>query len=115
MGYDGTEGARRALDAAAELVGYGSILTVVTVDTGRGPDALSEAHERLLERLITASYVARVGDAADELVAAAHDLEADLLVVGRRSDSESPGVEPGSVSADVVRRAPCDVLVVGRS
>ena len=37
-GYDGSEGSLRALDAAAELVGYGSTLVVVSTST-RGPSA----------------------------------------------------------------------------
>jgi nucleotide-binding universal stress UspA family protein len=116
VGFDGTEGALRALEAAAELMGYGSTLTVVTValegDSG-GRDVLAQAREFLLRRLVTASYVHRIGDPAEELVAAAGELQADLVVVGRRGGRDAAHPEPGSVSADVVRRAPCDVLVVG--
>jgi nucleotide-binding universal stress UspA family protein len=114
VGFDGSQGARRALDAAAHLIGYGSTLTVVSVfrdGESAAPDALAEAREWLLDRLVTATYLRRAGDAADELVAAATELDADLLVVGRRSADGEPA--PGSVSAEVVRRAVCDVLVVG--
>lgn len=114
VGFDGSQGARRALDAAAHLIGYGSTLTVVSVDPNgelSESDVLAEARAWLLERLVTASYVRRAGDAADELVTAATELGADLLVVGRRSEDGEPA--PGSVSAEVVRRAACDVLVVG--
>jgi nucleotide-binding universal stress UspA family protein len=114
VGFDGSQGARRALDAAADLIGYGSTLTVVSVAPNGVPiqsDVLAEARAWLLDRLVTATYVHRVGEAADELVAVATELGADLLVVGRRSEDGEPA--PGSVSADVVRRAACDVLVVG--
>jgi nucleotide-binding universal stress UspA family protein len=114
VGFDGSQGARRALDAAAHLVGYGSTLTVVSVapnEVVRRADVLAEARARLLDRLVTATYVHRAGDAADELVTVATELGADLLVVGRRSKDGEPA--PGSVSAEVVRRAACDVLVVG--
>jgi nucleotide-binding universal stress UspA family protein len=114
VGFDGSEGARRALDAAAHLTGYGSTLTVVSVDPNGvppEPDVLADARASLLSRLVTATYVHRAGDAADELVAAAAEFDADLLVVGRRSQDGEPA--PGSVSAEVVRRAGCDVLVVG--
>lgn len=114
VGVDGSDGAQRALDAAAQLIGYGSTLTVVSVSPDgepTAPDVLAEARERLLDHLVTATYVRRVGDAADELVAVASELDADLVVVGRRG--EEGRVAPGSVSADVVRRAACDVLVVG--
>ena len=114
VGYDGTEGARRALEAAAQLIGYGSTLTVVSVRSGDAPepqDVLAEARAWLLDRLVTATYIRRRGDAAGELVAAATELEADLVVVGRRGVDGEPA--PGSVSVEIVRRADCDVLVVG--
>lgn len=116
VGFDGTEGARRALESAIQLLGYGSTLTVVTVaDEGRngGSAVLASAREFLLGRLVTATYVQRIGDAAEELVGAADELDADLVVVGRRGGKDGARHEPGSVSADVVRLAPCDVLVVG--
>lgn len=116
VGFDGTEGAQRALAAAVQLMGYGSTLTVVTVGQegeGGGRDVLADAREWLLRRLVTATYVHRIGDPADELVSAASELGTDLVVVGRRGGKDATRHEPGSVSADVVRRAPCDVLVVG--
>lgn len=116
VGFDGTEGARRALESAAQLAGYGSALTVVTVadEGGNGAgDVLASARELLLELLVTATYVQRFGDPAEELVGAAGELGADLVVVGRRGGRVGARHEPGSVSADVVRLAPCDVLVVG--
>jgi nucleotide-binding universal stress UspA family protein len=114
VGFDGSQGARRALDAAAHMIGYGSALTVVSVEpSGESttPDVLAEARSWLLDRLVTATYVHRAGDPADQLVAAATELHADVLVVGRRGVDGEPA--PGSVSAEVVRRALCDVLVVG--
>jgi nucleotide-binding universal stress UspA family protein len=78
-----------------------------------GRDPLHAARDLLIERLITARYEQRVGDPADEIVGVARDLDADVIVVGRRGPRERDGAEPGSVSADVVRRAGCDVLVVG--
>jgi nucleotide-binding universal stress UspA family protein len=116
VGFDGTAGARRALESAAQLMGYGSTLTVVTVaDEGGngGQEVLASARELLLGRLVTATYVQRIGDPAEELVGMANELGADLLVVGRRGRREGVRDEPGSVSADVVRQASCDVLVVG--
>jgi len=116
VGFDATEGARRALDAAAQLTGYGSTLAVISVtgdDERDAPDPLAEARERLLKQLVAATYVRRVGDPADEIVAAASELDADLIVVGRRGGEDSRRPAPGSVSADIVRRAACNVLVVG--
>jgi nucleotide-binding universal stress UspA family protein len=128
VGYDGSEAAERALDAAAELAGYGSTLAVVSVarspEDGRieyaaDPDPgghsrslLREARERLLRRQVTARYLEPVGEPAEMLVEAARELDADLIVVGRRNQNALQRLVLGSVSAKVVRRAPCDVLVV---
>ena len=114
VGYDDSESAQRALDRAADLTGYGSTLTVVSVTSEDGPmsvEPLEHARERLLRRHVTATYLQPVGEPAAELVGTARELEADLVVVGRRSHSLRRLVL-GSVSADVVRSAPCDVLVV---
>jgi nucleotide-binding universal stress UspA family protein len=114
VGYDDSESARRALDRAADLTGYGSALAVVSVAPTGGEmsaAALESARERLLRRHVTATYLQPVGEPAAELVGTARELEADLVVVGRRNHSLRRLVL-GSVSADVVRSAPCDVLVV---
>ncbi len=115
VGYDDSAAARRALDRAADLAGYASTLTVVSVGrNGRShasDDALANAREHLLGRHVPATYLHPVGEAADTLVETAEELEADLLVVGRRNHSLRRLVL-GSVSEAVIRRAPCDVLVV---
>jgi nucleotide-binding universal stress UspA family protein len=112
VGYDGSAAAVRALDAAADLVGYGSTLAVVTVQTRAmdGP-AAADAREQLLRRHVEARYHEPTGDPAEQLVTKARELGADLIVVGRRSQNPLRALL-GSVSARVVRRAPCDVLVV---
>jgi nucleotide-binding universal stress UspA family protein len=114
VGYDGSESAERALDAAAALVGYGSTLTVAHVaPLGAGSqDALSDARERLLGLHVSATYLQLAGDAADELVDAVQVLGADLIVLGGRSQNGHLELGLGPVTGDVVGRAPCDVLVV---
>jgi nucleotide-binding universal stress UspA family protein len=111
VGYDGSDASRRALDAAADLVGYGSTLAVVHVRCAGAPvgETVGLARERLLERQIPARYLEPSGHPATEIVEAARAVSADLVVVGRRSALERV---LGSVSSAVVRRAPCDVLVV---
>lgn len=114
VGFDGSEPAQRALDRAADLAGYGSTLTVVCVVSNgerfqAGP--LDNAREHLVRRNVTATYLQPVGEAAAELVEAARTLDADVVVVGRRSRSLRR-IVLGSVSDRVVREAPCDVLVV---
>ncbi len=111
VGFDGSETSQRALDAAADLVGYGSSLAVLHVRRAGSPagTTVGRARERLVERQIPARYLEACGHPATEIVAAAQAVGADLVVVGRRSALLRV---LGSVSAAVVRRAPCDVLVV---
>jgi nucleotide-binding universal stress UspA family protein len=113
VGYDGSEAAQRALGAAADLVGYGSRLTVAMVKGGdRLEDVSRSARELLHRRQVTARYVEPVGEPAEQLIETAAEIGADLVVVGRRSRSAIQRLVLGSVSADVVRGADCDVLVV---
>jgi nucleotide-binding universal stress UspA family protein len=110
VAFDGTAPAVRALDAAAQLVGYGSTLTVVRVSpegNHRGRDVLADARNLLHRRQVTARYVERTGEPATELVAAARELEVDLVVV---AGSEPDAVE--SVASEVLRLAKTNVLVV---
>jgi len=117
LGFDGTDGSQRALAAATQLMGYGSTMTVVRVrPDGASPDEtdpLETAHDLLLRELVSACYLERIGDPADEIVAVARDIGADVIVVGRRGPGARNGAGPGSVSADIVASAACDVLVVG--
>ena len=114
VGYDDSGTSRRALERAADLTGYGSILTVVSVaESGASAsDAVAHARERLVGRQIQATYLERHGDPALALVQVADEAGADLLVVGRSRDLALSPVPLGSVSSDVVFGAPCDVLVV---
>ena len=110
VGFDGSEASLRALDAAADLAGYGSSVAVVHVrrpgaDSG---SAMELAREHLLKQHLTARYLEPCGSPAKELVAAAVAIGADLIVVGRRTALSRV---LGSVSAAVVRRASCNVLV----
>ena len=115
VGYDDSDAARRALDRAADLAGYGSRLTVVSVERDEGPmlgPVLDNARMRLTERHVAATYLQPGGEPADAIVEAAEEIAADLVVVGRRSHGPLRRSELGSLSAAVARRAPCEVLVV---
>jgi len=110
VAYDGSDAAGRALDAAADLTGYGSTLAVVTVHSGEIDIATTDgAHRRLLRRHVEARYHEASGEPVEQLVEKAHELGADLLVIGHQNGTPD---FLGSVSSRVVRRAPCDVLVV---
>ena len=107
VGYDGSSASRRALDAVADLAGYGSTVAVVAAAGDvENPAAelrrlVDEARDALLRRHVAARCYAADGDAAESLVEAARDLDVDLLVVARPS-----------AAASAVDRAECDVLLV---
>jgi nucleotide-binding universal stress UspA family protein len=112
VGYDGSDSAVRALDAAADLFGYGSTLSVVTVSAnGGGAAATAAARAQLHRRQIEGRYHEASGEPADQLVEKAEELEADLIVIGRRNGNRRRA-RPGSVSSRVVQHAHCDVLLV---
>jgi nucleotide-binding universal stress UspA family protein len=130
LAYDGSEGAKRALEQAAELTeSDGRTMTVVsvakTVNLGRGgtnivPDdedyerrrELAEAVELLSGRGVKVRAVERKGEPAAMIIDEAEKEHTELIVIGTRGLNAPKRVVLGSVSSDVVHRAPCSVLVV---
>ena len=128
VGYDGSEPAQRALDRAAELAGYGTTVTVVSVapsvytqglqpvadpdDTERARTLLAEARERLVLRQVPVSTRDAIGEPAAMIVETADELGADLIVVGTRNGNALERLVLGSTSTKVLHPAHCDVLVV---
>jgi nucleotide-binding universal stress UspA family protein len=128
--YDGSAEAERALERAVEIATVvPSRVTVVSVAEPIYPVAVladlvdpaeTEAHRRLLDdavrtlraRGVEAGTVEPAGDTADLIVEMARQEAADLIVVGCRHRGLIRRLLFGSVSAEVVANAPCDVLVV---
>ena len=73
---------------------------------------LARAASRAREPSIQAEVHAVEGDPADELVAVAETVGADLLVVGSRGLSTVDRFALGSVSHKVFHHAPCTIMVV---
>jgi hypothetical protein len=76
VGYDGSESAQRALDRAASLTGYGSLLIVAAVATDergleRASELLDEAESRLLLQRVLCRKRELVGKPAEELISLA--------------------------------------------
>jgi nucleotide-binding universal stress UspA family protein len=128
VAYDGSEGAKRALEEAAKRAN-GQPITVVSVaellpQFGRAgamlvPEEdeerkreLAEAMQILKERGIDAKAIERRGDAAEKIVDEAKEEDAELIVVGTRGLNAAKRWLMGSVSTRVVQHAPCNVLVV---
>jgi nucleotide-binding universal stress UspA family protein len=81
---------------------------------------LVKGHVEALETLVrarqgTASFgevTVEVGDPRDTIVATAKTIDADLIVMGTHGRRGLSRVVMGSVAEDVMRNAPCPVLVV---
>ncbi len=71
---------------------------------------LDEARRSLAGHGIEARTIAPVGDPATEILAAAEQIGADVIVVARRRGHVFHPL--GSISTRLVRSAHCDVLVV---
>jgi nucleotide-binding universal stress UspA family protein len=130
---DGGEPALRAVRTAAELAGRDgaalALLTVVDVElaysaeAGVLPTDLLASLRREARSFLTAASLAlpaglqaaellREGWPADEIIAAAREWGADLIVLGAAARSGLARLLPGGTVATVTRRAPCPVLVV---
>jgi nucleotide-binding universal stress UspA family protein len=127
--YDGSSFSKRAL-RYGKLLGADLEATVITVspilieaprtqqstdpqqDSTEGERHLDEARRLLGEDGVEASTVHTFGNPAAEIIAAAEERGADLIVVGQRGRSAIARFIDGSVADRVVRHAPCDVLVV---
>jgi len=130
VGFDGSSAAERALDRAAELAGVDGRVVMVTATVSLPPRALSDEpvldspspdqRDALLDRAATSlrarglepELIAADAAPAEALVQAAGDADADLIVVGSTGAGYVTRAIVGSTAENVVRRAPCDVLVV---
>ena len=109
----------RAADLAHALDAEVIVTNVVVpgesgeVDGSRyAEERLSRARSYLETRRVRADFVVSRGSPADAIVALAKERNADLIVVGTRKKKFFERLVEGSVNQEVLRRAPCDVLVV---
>lgn len=129
VGYDGSGGAKRALERAIELrdgdttidvvaaerltpQGKGAMLVVDPIDVTACKRALRDADARLHDAGIAGRLIEARGDPGKVLVQHATEARADLIVVGTRGHGPVGRALLGSASTAVVHHAPCDVLVV---
>lgn len=95
--------------AAFEALGLGNVELALRDEALAVAEAARAAlapHARVVETDV------RQGDAREELVRAAQDWPADLVVLGARGLGAVAGLLLGSVSLSIARHAPCPVLVV---
>lgn len=129
---DFSPNAEQALDYASELAGKLGATVHLVHALASPPSALQvaltedilenlvneqqEALEKLAEpRRATASFgqpTVEVGDPRDTIVETARKLGIDMIVMGTHGRRGLSRVMMGSVAEDVIRHAPCPVLVV---
>jgi len=76
---------------------------------------IKEWVEQAFSTHVSITTTVRVGRAADEIVAQAHALYADLIVMSAHSREGRENGLPRTTTEQVVRQSPCPVLVVGRN
>jgi nucleotide-binding universal stress UspA family protein len=112
----------RALDAQVHVVHalhIPHVQNLAAVPPAMVHDAVVSAEHRLLattQALPHAesirSRTVRRGDVATQIVQAARELDAELIVIGERSRSRVARMLLGSVAPRVTNEAPCAVLVI---
>jgi nucleotide-binding universal stress UspA family protein len=129
IAVDGSEVSQRAIERVARFLKTEAEVALVCVARPiyRDPrytgyaDPKDEEEQRkvlfaardVLERAgIAATGLAPVGDPADEILKAAKQVEAELIVMGARSLGTVERLVLGSVSTKVMHEAACDVLIV---
>jgi universal stress protein A len=80
--------------------------------TAAGKQSLAELIAKLNLGRLNPTAEVRLGDAGEEIVAAAADLQADILVLGTHGRTGLKHLLLGSVAESVMRHAPCPVLTV---
>ena len=142
VAVDGSANSLKAVDFAADLAGkYNADLILLTIPRhvasvvdpaveefarlehiqGPASEAGLAAAETVLDdarREAQAKGATRIsaepsfGDAAEEIITAARDRQADLVVVGSRGHGRLAGLLLGSVAQKVISLAHCPVVVV---
>jgi nucleotide-binding universal stress UspA family protein len=114
MAYDGSRYASEALTIAADLA-KGLQLPVVLLaadhDITRARERISEARRYLEPYRLDVQEEAIIGEPAEEILKAREKYDCDLIVMGAYGHSPLRELILGSITARVMRRAPCPVLI----
>jgi len=134
VAIDGSKISDKALETAIEeaRVWKATVHAIYVVETGlfsslpmdntweimysmlekEGDKALSNAREKAEKQGVKIEAVLKQGHAGNEIVRAAKDLSADLVIVGSHGKSEVDRLLLGSVSSFVVTNCETNVMVV---
>ena len=129
VGFDGSQGSEKALLKALSLIEEGGELILLAVipskaeksfvDSNAYRLARKRAHQIVQEKIreigdtfFDVTGVVEVGDAADKIIEVANKKVCDLVILGRRGQSEISPSTLGSVAEKVVTFAYKPVMVV---
>jgi nucleotide-binding universal stress UspA family protein len=94
------------------LAGIGTVIEDVRREQREEAARLVEGAQRQLARCgKSADFLVREGDPAHELIEAAQEVQADLLISGARGSSVIKELIVGSVADRLMKSAPCSVLL----
>lgn len=127
VGSDGSTTSQQAITRAAELAaslgaslkvvvvyepGHGSELAPIIARGGRSKELLEACRPYTTARGDEPDFHLLSGDAAEQMVSLANEVDADLVVVGSKGMGGLKDSLKGSVPTRIARGAGCDVLVV---
>jgi nucleotide-binding universal stress UspA family protein len=127
--YDGSDPARRALEYASRLAPDDDVAVISVApalieaphtaeytdprhDPAQAKRDLEEAQGVLETRGAKVEAILATGNPAAEIIKAAEERAARLIVVGSRGQHAFERFLVGSIAERLVRHAPCDVLIV---
>ncbi len=85
--------------------------SILTIEHERITEALDEVCSQLKARGLNVAGSVREGDAAQQIVATAHQIGADLAVIGHSNKGLLARWFQGSVGARLMTELPCSLLV----
>jgi nucleotide-binding universal stress UspA family protein len=129
VGYDGSEGSKKALASAIELTGAlnsrlviafayevsafgGEVQDLAKALRERGESVTAEAAATARDAGLDPETAVVSGDRAEALATLAADRGAAMVVIGTRGESPLKGVILGSVAHKLLHLSPAPVLVV---
>ncbi|MCK4444664.1 MAG: universal stress protein [Thermoplasmata archaeon] len=128
VGYDGSEGARKAVDRAVTMVKEGDEIVLVYVVpptkivefAGFDTDLTVEKAQGMLDEVvdslegsgIAVSSMVKEGNVAEEIIDLGARLECDLIVVGSYGLSKVGTFALGDVAEEVAKKASRPVLLI---
>jgi nucleotide-binding universal stress UspA family protein len=120
VAYDGSPASDRAVQAAVDFAREGAQVIGVTVRAPTGDTDAEAPPTKLVETIaahtgafgVRLSTKLRTGHPAQEILAAAHNHQADLIGMGHSGRSATWGRFLGTTAEKVSRHAECSVLIV---